>query len=341
MKIRIAILVLFAFFCSAFLKEDLTAFIFPQHFPAPIYDFTKNPLSQAKVDLGRALFYDPILSRDGSISCASCHSPYNAFAHSDHDLSHGIDDQIGIRNAPTLFNLAWQKTFNWDGAINHLDMQALAPLNDSREMGESTDNVLLKLQSSSLYPRLFEAAFQDSTITGQHFLQALAAFELTLISANSKYDQVKLNRDTFTLQEANGYALFQKNCNSCHQEPLFTRGGFANNGLTVDTTLNDWGKMSITNNPADSLHFKIPTLRNLKYSAPYMHDGRFQKISEVIRHYNTGIQKSKTLASELKNGITLNAKERIDLTAFLLTLTDQEFVFNPKNTFPRDILLKK
>ena len=338
MNKKLYILFVAGFFCTAFYGSKFGFLDFPEHFPIVVYNLEKNPLTQEKINLGRALFYDPILSKDGTISCASCHSPYNGFAHTDHELSHGINDQIGTRNAPPLFNLAWQKSFNWDGAINHLDMQALAPLNDAREMGETTDSVIVKLQNSALYPSLFMAAFRDSIVTGQHFLQALAAFELTLISANAKYDKVKKGTEEFTIQEFNGYDLFQKNCNSCHTEPLFSSYELANNGLPIDTTLNDYGKGQITGVKADSLLFKIPSLRNLKFTHPYMHDGRFKRLNEVLNHYTKGIQHNKTLSEKFKNPIVLSSNEKTDLIAFLLTLNDSEFVFNPDNKYPRDIL---
>ncbi|MFK7905483.1 MAG: cytochrome-c peroxidase [Chitinophagales bacterium] len=329
---------LIAFVCISFSTIELGSLQYVDHFPKPHYDFSKNPLYSAKIELGRALFYDPILSKDNTISCASCHSPYNAFAHTDHDLSHGINDQIGNRNAPALFNLAWQKTFMWDGAINHLDMQALAPISDATEMGESIEGVVHKLQKKALYADLFFDAFKDSTVTGEHVLKALSQFQLTLVSANSKYDQVKNGRAEFTEQEKNGYQLFQTNCNTCHQEPLFSSYGFANNGLPVDTTLNDFGRWNVTQQSADSLKFKIPTLRNLSFTHPYMHDGRFRKLNQVLNHYTKGLQQSANIADALKSPIVLSSNEKTDLTAFLLTLNDKEFVFNPKHQFPREIL---
>ena len=298
-------------------------------------------MTEEKVLLGRALFHDSILSRDNTVSCTTCHSQYTAFTHTDHDLSHGIDDRIGTRNSPALMNLAWQSTFMWDGAVNHLDMQALAPISSHDEMDSSMEEVVEKLQKSSIYPPLFQAAFGDSIATGEHTLKAISAFMLTFISANSKYDQVKRGEAAFTIQEQNGYQLFQKNCASCHAEPLFTTNEFANNGLPVDTTLNDFGRMTMTQNPADSLKFKIPTLRNIEFSYPYMHDGRFRKLPEVLKHYNHGIQHSATLAPELQNFQPLTSNERVDLLAFLLTLTDKEFLFNREYSFPREILLKK
>ncbi|MEZ4826077.1 MAG: cytochrome c peroxidase [Bacteroidia bacterium] len=339
MKIRLLYLCFFTLACLAFSGETGFELEYPDYFPAPVYDFGKNPLSPEKVRLGRVLFYDPVLSRDGTISCASCHSPYNGFAHTDHDLSHGIDDQIGTRNAPALFNLAWQKSFMWDGAINHLDMQALAPISHPAEMGEAIAHVVSKLQKTERYPGLFYVAFADSVVTGEYILKALAQFQLTLVSANSKYDEVKRGNTTFSEQEENGYRLFLQNCNSCHREPLFSSFDFANNGLPLDTTLNDLGKWQITHQREDSLRFKIPSLRNLTYTYPYMHDGRFRRLSQVINHYTSGIQISETLAGELKKPISLTNDEKTDLIAFLLTLNDTRFVFDPNHQFPKEILL--
>ena len=340
MKLKAYFILLLAFATAAF-TSDYFELEYPNYFPTPEYDFSNNTLTKEKIELGRALFYDPVLSKDNSVSCATCHSPYNAFAHTDHDLSHGINDEIGTRNAPALFNLAWQKTFMWDGAINHLDMQALAPITHAKEMNETLKNVISKLQNKEIYPTLFYQAFQDSIITGEHILKVLSQFQLTLVSANSKYDQMKRGEVQFSQQETNGYQLFQKNCNSCHTEPLFSNGGFANNALPIDTTLNDFGKWMVTEQSIDSLQFKIPTLRNLSYTYPYMHDGRFRKLKEVLNHYNKGISNSSNTISNIKNNITLTSNEKIDLIAFLKTLNDKEFVFNQKHQFPRGILQPK
>jgi cytochrome c peroxidase len=319
----------------------LNDFLFsvPDSWPQPIYDFSKNKISKDKIELGRALFYDPILSRNNSISCNSCHSQYTAFAHVDHKLSHGIDDRIGARNAPSLMNLAWQNSFMWDGAINHLDMQALAPISNKDEMDSNINDVVTRLQQKNIYPSLYYKAFGDSIITGEHTLKAITQFMLTLVCANSKYDSVMSKMTLFTEQENNGYLLFKQNCSSCHQEPLFTNGEMKNNGLVLDPFLMDIGRMKITQNPNDSLQFKVPTLRNIEFSYPYMHDGRFKKLSEVLNHYTTDIQKSKTLSNELNKPIVLSSAQKVDLIAFLLTLTDKEFLFNPKYSFPKEILL--
>ena len=301
---------------------------YPANWPKPAYDFSRNPLTKQGVALGRHLFYEPALSRDGTISCSSCHLSYTAFTHVDHALSHGINDRIGTRNSPTLMNLAWSRSFMWDGAVNHLDMQALAPIANPDEMGEDISHVMEKLQDKAPYPGMFYAAFGDSIITGEHLLKALAQFECTLISAHAKYDQVQEGTATYTAQEQNGYRLFQQNCTSCHAEPLFTSGEFARNGLPLDTILQDYGRMRISQQQADSMMFKIPTLRNIEFSHPYMHDGRFKTLREVLNHY--------TSVGTPVGKANLNANEKTDLIAFLLTLSDHDFLFNPDYGYPRE-----
>ncbi len=310
---------------------------YPSTWLKPAREMGNGALTTEGIALGRKLFYDPILSRDSIISCSSCHLNYTAFAHVDHKLSHGIHDSIGTRNAPALVNLAWGKHFMWDGAVNNLDMQALAPINHPEEMGEETVHVVAKLQRSHEYRRLFFDAFNDSVVTGEHLLKAISQFELTLISAGSKYDQVMEKKAIviFTEQEANGYKLFKAHCNVCHREPLFTTGEFANNGLPPDSILRDVGRMRITSDPKDSLLFKIPSLRNIEFSFPYMHDGRFKTLRAVLDHYDHGIMKSTTLAPELQHGIPLTSNERTDVVAFLLTLSDRDFLFDPAHACPK------
>jgi cytochrome c peroxidase len=336
------ILLLFAFSLALFafkqINDDL--FVVPNGWEKPVYDFSKNPLTKEKIAIGRALFHDPILSRNNTISCTSCHSQYTAFSHTDHRVSHGIDDRIGTRNSSTLVNMAWQNIFMWDGAINHLDMQSLAPISHRDEMDETIENVVSKLQKSNIYPKAFEKAFGDSIVTGERVLKSLSQFMLTFVSANAKYDKVQRGEIEFTEQEQKGYALFQKSCESCHREPLFTTHDFANNGLPIDTVLNDFGRMKMTKRAEASLKFKSPTLRNVEFSYPYMHDGRFKKLSEVLNHYTKGIQHNSTLAKELQEPIELSSNEKVDLIAFLLTLTDKEFLFNRDYSYPRAFFLK-
>lgn len=313
-------------------------FVIPKGWPKPTYDFDNNQLTPEKINIGRALFYDNLLSKDTTTSCASCHLSYTAFAHTDHALSHGINNRIGKRNAPALFNLAWSKKLMWDGAINHLDAQALAPIHNKDEMDETITHVVDKLNESSLYRKLFYKAYKDSIITGEKTLKCIAQFLLTIQSYQSKYDSVMKHQTSFTNQQKNGYKLFQKNCASCHAEPLFTTNEFATNGLKVDTTLNDIGKMEITHNVKDSLVFKIPSLRNIEFTYPYMHDGRYKKISEVINYYTSTVQPYTNLPQSLKKPMVLSSNEKVDLIAFLLTLTDSQFLHNRAYQFPKNIL---
>lgn len=327
----------FIFGILAFSKSYFTPIYFdvPKGFPKPVYDFKNNPLTEEGFELGRKLFYDPILSKDNTISCAGCHLQQTGFTHVDHDLSHGIDGKIGTRNSLTIQNLAWSKNFMWDGGVNHLDVQAIAPITSEVEMDETLENVVQKLNSNATYQNLFEKAFGTKKITGQLTLKAISQFVVTLTTANSKYDKVLKKEENFTEMEQKGYKLFQKHCASCHNEPLLASNDFKNNGLAIDLTLNDFGRMKITQNPNDSLKFKVPTLRNIEFTFPYMHDGRFKTLNEVVKHYNSGIQKSKTLAKELQKPINLSDNERVEIISFLKTLTDKEFLFNLKYGFPK------
>ncbi len=339
MKKSIIFVILLSTIAIAFKTGEQTSMKVPSGWPKPNYDFAKHPLKRSTIELGRALFYDPMLSRNNTISCASCHSPYNAFTHVDHALSHGIEDKIGTRNSPTLMNLAWNKLFMWDGAVNNIEVQALAPMHNKIEMDETIEHVVTKLQASKIYPPLFRKAFGDSIVTGEHTLRAIGQFMLTLVSANAKYDSVMRHQSKFNAQEENGYRLFKTHCAACHTEPLFTNHSFENNGLPIDIALNDLGRIRITQNPTDSLKFKVPTLRNIEFSYPYMHDGRFKTLTAVLKHYTSGIQKSNTLSPKLEQPIVLSANEQVDLTAFLLTLSDKSFLFNPNFVYPKHILL--
>jgi cytochrome c peroxidase len=320
----------------AFTKIYFTPINFeiPEGWPKPVYDFKHNPLTEEGFQLGRNLFYDPILSRDNTISCASCHLQQTGFTHVDHELSHGIDGKIGNRNSLSLQNLAWTKDFMWDGGVNHLDVQPIQPITSDVEMNETLQNVVSKLQKSDKYPELFQNAFGTKKITGQLMLKALSQFVVSLTSSNSKYDKVMRKEENFTQMEQNGYALFKQNCASCHQEPLFNSDKFEYNGLNVDATLNDFGRMRITQNPKDSLKFKVPTLRNVQFTFPYMHDGRFKTLNDVVKHYNS-LQENKILPKQLSKPMRLSDNERTDLVAFLKTLTDKEFLFNPRFAYPK------
>ena len=320
----------------AFSKSQFTPIYFevPQGWPKPHYDFKNNPVSEEGFQLGRKLFYDPILSRDNTISCASCHLQATGFTHVDHELSHGVDGKIGTRNSLALMNLAWSKDFMWDGGVNHLEVQPLNPITNPLEMDETLEHVVQKLQQTQDYPGLFERAFGSSKITGQLTLKALSQFVVMLKSSNSKYDQVIRKETSFNEQEQKGYDLFKQHCASCHEEPLFSSNQFEYNGLAVDPTLNDIGRMKITGRKEDSLRFKVPTLRNIQFTFPYMHDGRFKTLTEVIKHYNS-LSRNKLLKKELAKPMNLTDNNRVDIVAFLRTLTDNEFLFNPKYGYPK------
>ncbi|MEO6682233.1 MAG: cytochrome-c peroxidase [Ginsengibacter sp.] len=341
MRLRITILLLSFTVFTAFLfignEERNTTSIslqVPEGWPEPLDIFKNNPLTEQGFQLGRKLFYDGRLSKDGNISCASCHQQFAAFATFDHDFSHGFNDQFTTRNSPALHNLAWVPLFHWDGGINHIEVQALSPLTAPNEMAEDVDSVLHKLRHDDLYKKMFKNAFGTDSIDSQKMLKALAQFIGTLVSADSKYDQVMRKEEAFNPSEQHGYEVFQAKCASCHVEPLFTDYSFRNNGLVINPYLNDFGRMKITGESEDSLKFRVPSLRNVGVTQPFMHDGRFYSLGQVIEHYRNGIQQSNTLDPLLKNGIEFTPKEKYDLILFLGTLTDSSFLKNPRFSQP-------
>lgn len=330
-----AVFLLFLFLSSG-IKSDPDFYI-PEYWPKPVYDFSQNPLSKEKFELGRTLFYDPDLSRDSTISCANCHLQYSGFTHIDHALSHGIDGKIGTRNSPVLVNLAWQSYFHWDGGVSSLNKQAINPLTHAKEMDNSLTEIIRRLNSSSYYRGRFYRAFGDSLVETSSLLKALASFSVSLVSANSKYDRVQRGEAQFTQQEQSGSLLFEKFCASCHKPPLFMKNDFKSNGIPLDPKLMDMGRMGITQRSQDSLLFKIPSLRNIEFSFPYMHDGRFKQLKDVLAHYGQLHEKETYYSKELKKLRSgLNSNEQKDLIAFLKTLSDQAFLFNPAFKYPKD-----
>ena len=307
----------------------------PAGWPKPAFNiFENNRLSEEGFQLGRKLFYDGRLSKDGNFACAGCHQQFAAFATYDHDLSHGFGDKFTTRNAPGLFNLAWMPLLQWDGGINHIEVQPLAPLTAHNEMAESIDSVLIKLRKDKEYIRMFKAAFGDAIINSQRMLKVLAQFTGSIISANSKYDKVKRGETAFNYGEQKGYEFFKANCNSCHTEPLFTNNSFRNNGFALNSFLKDEGRKTITGLSSDSLKFKVPSLRNLAYTFPYIHDGRIYSLAQVVDHYQNGIVQSPTLDTALAKGIKMDRYEKSYLIAFLYTLTDSSLVKNPRFSDP-------
>lgn len=307
-------------------KPGENLLVYPSHFPAPHYNFENNPFTYEGFLLGKKLFYDPILSINNTISCGTCHAPNHAFADHNSSISFGVFGRQGIRNSPTIFNALWNTSFMWDGGVNHIELSGLPAITDENEMAETMTNVIAKLQSDNEYPNLFKRVFGEINITDQKVFYALTQFMGPLISANSKYDKYVTGKTNLTETEMAGLQIFNTSCSNCHQEPLFTNYTFRNNGLDSDFT--DLGRARITLDPNDEGKFKVPTLRNIELTYPYMHDGRFNTLDQVIDHYSTGIVASATLDPLLQNGFNFTTQEKAQLKAFLLTLTDNELIGN-------------
>jgi cytochrome c peroxidase len=310
-------------------EGEKALFSSPSHFPKPIYKLAENPITPEGFALGRKLFHDPILSRDGSISCNSCHQQSSAFAHTQHDLSHGVDDKLGRRNAPTLQNLAWRTSFGWDGGVPQLDLFPFDPITNPVEMDEKMPNVLAKLQAHPQYPSLFEKAFGSKTITTANLMKAFSQFQLMLVSDHSRYDlYLKGQELALNAEEKSGLLLFQQKCASCHAGPLQTDNSFRHNGLRA--LGKDPGRFGITQDSADYLRFKVPTLRNIAQSGPYMHEGRLKTLGEVIDHYRNGAAMHKQADPLVKGGIEMSDVEKNQIIAFLRSLSDDRFLKDPK-----------
>lgn len=313
--------------------ELFSQYLIPAHIPK------NNPTTIEGVQLGRKLFYDPILSGNNTQSCASCHNQTSGFSDNGNQFSTGIDGFQGSRNSMPIFNLAWNydTNFFWGGRSKGLEEQALSPVVDPIEMHDKWPNVANKLQADSQYPSLFYDAFGTNIIDSILVAKAIAQFERTIISGNSRFDKFLLNQIALSPSELSGYNIFMDeaggDCFHCHGDPtnpLWTDNQFHNNGL--DAVFADNGLGDITGNPADNGKFRSPSLRNLIFTAPYMHDGRFSTIDQVITFYSTGLQNSSTIDPLMKNifqgGAQLSPQDMIDLKAFLLSLTDSSFITN-------------
>jgi len=299
----------------------------PERFPLmPIP--SDNPMTVEGVALGRRLFFDPILSRDSTVSCASCHDPAVAFS-DPRRVSLGVGGAAGTRNAMSLANIGWAPLLFWDGRAASLEAQALLPVENPAEMGETWGNVVAKLRRHAAYPRLFEEVFGAGGVTREHVVKAIAQFERTLISAGSKFDRFLEAKADFTALEQAGFDLFfseRGDCFHCHSTRLFTDVRFHNNGL--DLVSQDAGLAGVTGAPVDLGKFKTPSLRNVAYTAPYMHDGRFQTLEAVLDHYSEGVQPAETIDPLMRHGTraALTPDEKVALIAFLKTLSDPDFI---------------
>ena len=316
--------------------------LFADKLIAPIIP-ADNPLTQEGVALGKKLFFDTILSGDETQSCASCHDPKKSFT-DQQQFSNGVNDNLGTRNAMPLFNLAWNfdERFAWDGKEFSLEKQALEPVSNPIEMHGNWENITKKLQNNLEYKDLFLRAFGTSIIDSTLVTKAIAQFERTLISGNSKFDKYLRGEINLTPEEQNGFDVFMDeskgDCFHCHgsdNNPIWSDNKFHNNGL--DNVFVDLGLGKITGDPKDNGKFKSPSIRNLAFTAPYMHDGRFATLEEVINHYSEGLKRSPTIDPLMKKvdegGVHLSTQDKSNLKAFLQTLSDYNFIKNP--TFQR------
>lgn len=310
-------------------QGDRYVFIAPDHFPEPTYTFDNNPITKDGFLLGKELFYDPILSRDGSVSCNNCHIQSTTFADSPvHPLSIGIENRLGMRNAPPLTNLAFYPEFFWDGGVTHLDFVPINAIESEVEMDETLEGLVEKLNASDRYKALYKKAFDIEEITLPFTLHALSQFTNMMISDQSKYDHYLRGKATLSTIEKQGLSLFQDKCATCHAGTLFTDFSYRNNGL--DSAFADTGRQRITSLDSDIGKFRVPSLRNVQRTAPYMHNARYQTLMEVLDHYDAGMVHSQTLDQLFSNdgrlGIQLSEDDKTALVAFLHTLTDYEFV---------------
>lgn len=286
----------------------------------------------SKERLGEKLFFDPILSKDKSISCASCHKPEFAFADTA-TVSLGVGGTKGTRNSPSITNLSGRPNLFWDGRASSLEDQALQPIINPIEMNIPIPDVLDRLQKDKVYAELFQKIF-NSPPTQKNLLLAIASFERTLETANSSYDRY-INGDDKAISEnaKRGRMLFigKANCNNCHSGEDFTADRFKGIGLFNDENLKDQGRFDVTGDPEHKGHFKIPGLRNVGITAPYMHNGMFKTLKEVINYYNDPdavVKNWKNRDLSLNKPLGLSENEINDLEAFLLTLTDDRFLKN-------------
>jgi len=335
----------------------------PQGFPAMEIP-ADNPMTAEGIELGRHLFYDPILSKDSTISCSSCHDIKKAFTDG-RALAVGVEGKVGPRSSMSLMNIgySWIKSrdhnFMWDGSIGTLEEQALAPIENPLEMDESWVNVEKKLRRHNNYPQMFREAFgiaHTGEITKELAAKAITQFERTLNSANAKYDQdVHVPFVYMTPQELRGFQLFMGDasggsnakdgeCGHCHSisngKALFARNEYSNNGIDSVGSFNEFsdnGYGDITGNYSNNGQFKEVTLRNIALTAPYMHDGRFATLREVIDHYTSGGHSGPNVASEIttSNSLpTFTEAEKDDLEAFLHALTDTTYFNKPEWSSP-------
>lgn len=312
------------------ISDEEFQLIYPDYFPELTYtdDLTKN-----KIALGKKLFYEGKLSRNNTISCGFCHIQEFAFTHHGHPVSHGIDGRIGIRNAPPIQNLAFLKRFMWDGVIHNLNEQGISPITAFEEMDSNFTEIIQKLSADEQYKTMFRNAYGDSEINATRILQSLGQFIATIISSNSKYDKFINGIVNLTNSEENGRILFQQKCSVCHSGALQTDESFRNSGHYYNAQYADGGLFRVTSDSVDFMKFRVPSLRNVELTTPYMHDGRFYSLEAVLNFYSEGVEDNANLDPLLRQngtiGIPMTQQEKQDIISFLKTLTDTEFIQNP------------
>lgn len=300
----------------------------PPGFPALNSSVAANMPTTYGVALGEKLFNDTKLSANNTVSCASCHRQSNAFAD---DLAQavGIYGRVGLRNTPPIQNMAFMRFYNWDGNILQLEKQPLVPIITKEEMNSSILDVIVKIKADAAYKTLFKKAFGDESVTPERIYKSIAQYGYTLISANSKYDKVQRREgEVFTESEARGYAVFQQKCTGCHSTVLFTDQSFRNVGFPVNTNTNEAGRARVTGNLAEYMSFRVPSLRNVEYTAPYGSFGQFPTLRSVLDYFDEGVLDADNLDPVLKNNgnrIPLSEQEKEDLIAFMKTLSDPLF----------------
>ncbi len=335
---RITSLILLLLILSACRKEENTAIpsstveeklmAIPEGFPE--MEFPKgNELTKARWDLGKRLFYEKRLSVDKSISCGSCHKPSLAFA-DNRPFSNGAFNRPGIRNAPSLANIGYHPYLLREGSVPTLEMQVLVPIQEHNEFNHNVVNIVEELKQDSIYSKMSVEAY-NRALDGYVLTRAISVFQRSMISGNSSYDQYVYqgNKSALSASEKKGMELFfsnRTNCSACHGGFNFSNYSFENNGL--DSIYLDKGRQRLTNDSADEALFKVPSLRNVGLTAPYMHDGRFSTLEEIIEHYNAGGENHKHKSSLIRS-LSLSNTEKDELLAFLNSLTDFEFVSDP------------
>ncbi len=322
-----SILIGFLSGCTKEIIEQETA-VMSINYPSYIQTPNQISLEKRKVSLGKQLFFDKNLSKNNQVSCSSCHLNQFAFGENVALSKKGVSGKSLKRNSPVIFNMAWHNNFFWDGGAKDLSSQVFGPLLSPDEMGADLKEIENYLKQNKNYNTAFKEIY-SSGVRIANLADAIAEYELSITSFNSKYDKVKSGEASFSDEEQKGFQLYLSNCSSCHTEGLFSDYKHHNNGLdsifadALDIEAEERGRNRITNKTEDLQAYKTATLRNITLSAPYMHDGRFQNLEEVINHYSNGIKPSSSLSSHIpNNSFGFSKKEKTNIITFLKTLDD-------------------